>query len=109
MPTDDDDEHDMTMNALTGQPGDGRRAGIASTPILVGMISIALLAVGAVMLRDPGDSSARSAGADLFSVTRGTFEITVPASGELAALKQTEIASRLDGRATILTVVDEGT
>lgn len=99
----------MTMNALTGQPGKGRRAGIASTPILVGMISIALLAVGAVMLRDPGDSSARSAGADLFSVTRGSFEITVPASGELTALKQTEIASRLDGRATILTVVDEGT
>jgi multidrug efflux pump subunit AcrA (membrane-fusion protein) len=81
--------------------------GVASAPIVIGIVVLALLAVGAILLRG-GDEAAGFESAELFEVRRGDFDITIPASGELAALQQTEIASRLDGRAVILEVVEEG-
>ena len=44
-------------------------------------------------------------GVDLFEVRRGTFVITVPTSGELAARDQIEIKNMLETRAVITWVV----
>jgi HlyD family secretion protein len=46
---------------------------------------------------------------DMVSVQRGGFDITIPTSGELAALNQVEIRNNLETRAQILEIVDEGT
>ena len=55
-----------------------------------------------------GGGDAASSAAELASVERGRFAITIPASGELAAKAQLEVASRLEGRNTITYVVNEG-
>ena len=46
---------------------------------------------------------------ELFQVQRGGFDISVPASGELAAEKQINIHNHLESGATIIELVDEGT
>jgi len=56
-----------------------------------------------------GSDSGRRAGRDEYVVDRGSFEISVPASGELAALNQIEIRNRLEYRAVVTEVVKEGT
>jgi HlyD family secretion protein len=82
--------------------------GITTSTIVVILIIIVTLSVGALMLR--GGFAAESTGGtpDLFTVQRGDFDVTVPASGELAALRQTEISSQLEIRAVITYIVEEG-
>jgi len=46
---------------------------------------------------------------DLHHVRAGDFEITIPASGELAAGEQVELRCELDGSSTIMEIIDEGT
>jgi multidrug efflux pump subunit AcrA (membrane-fusion protein) len=76
------------------------------------VVSIIMLAValgaGGLMLRaalTPGESNGP---ADGHTVHRGSFEISIPASGELAAKDQIEIRNKLDYRAVITYVIDEG-
>lgn len=87
------------------------RRGMANTA--VGLVILALIAtVGGVMFVRTGDGSERGttvAAADTFSARTGTFDITVPATGELVASSQVEIASQLERRATITSIVAEGT
>jgi HlyD family secretion protein len=64
---------------------------------------------GAAALLAGGGGSAREDSRDRYTVARGSFEITVPASGELAARKQEEIRNRLEYRAAITEIVAEGT
>jgi multidrug efflux pump subunit AcrA (membrane-fusion protein) len=79
---------------------------------LIAIVIVALLAVVAVVglaMRGRGDSSARASQNDAFAVRRGDFDISIPVSGELAALKQIEIRNNLDTRAIITEIVPEGT
>ena len=46
---------------------------------------------------------------DLFEVQAGTFAITIPASGALTAREQGALRSSLDGNATIMEIIEEGT
>ncbi|MDP6541608.1 MAG: HlyD family efflux transporter periplasmic adaptor subunit [Phycisphaerales bacterium] len=57
---------------------------------------------------DNGNGDGLGAGA-LYEVSRGGFEITVPTSGELAALEQVNIHNELESGAVIIELVDEGT
>ena len=63
----------------------------------------------AVFMGGGDGSAARAAGQDEYVVERGSFEISVPASGELAALRQIEIRNRLEYRAAITELAEEGT
>ncbi|MGA1399383.1 MAG: hypothetical protein ACO38P_03250, partial [Phycisphaerales bacterium] len=49
------------------------------------------------------------AGKDLHQVEVGSFNIVIPVSGELAAVRQVEIRNKLESRAVITEIVDEGT
>ncbi|MDZ4830315.1 MAG: HlyD family efflux transporter periplasmic adaptor subunit [Phycisphaerae bacterium] len=51
---------------------------------------------------------ARVAVADTFVVERSNFDMVIPVSGELAAMKQIEVRNRLESRAVITEVVAEG-
>lgn len=53
-----------------------------------------------------GDDSAPSA--DVHVVSMSNFDVTIVASGELEAAKQTEIRSELENQAAIVYVIDEG-
>jgi len=71
--------------------------------LIVGLVSLAAMFTGG------SGSAAGLAGRDEYVIERGSFEISVPASGELAALNQIEIRNRLEYRAVITEIVKEGT
>ncbi|RMH27516.1 MAG: HlyD family efflux transporter periplasmic adaptor subunit [Planctomycetota bacterium] len=74
---------------------------------LVSVIALAAVAMAAARLADGGERGGAS-GPDLHTVSAGSFEIIVSASGELEAAKQTEIRSELESPADIVEIVDEG-
>lgn len=85
-----------------------RRRGI-STPVTISVIVLlAALVVGFAFVQDDGRESGGDDRRDLFAVTRGSFEITIPASGELTAMNQVEVRNRLESRAVIMEIVPEG-
>jgi HlyD family secretion protein len=69
---------------------------------------VAALGTAALIVRGAASTPDQGGPADEHTVRRGSFEISVPASGELAALNQIEIRNRLDYRAVITYVIDEG-
>lgn len=55
---------------------------------------------------DPDAATPRTG--DTFLVERTTFDMTIPVSGELAAMRQIEVRNRLESRAIITEIVPEG-
>jgi HlyD family secretion protein len=95
------DEADMTSRPAP--------RGAATATIVIGVVIVIAAVAGAVLLLRGGSGGATGNGTpDTFLVQRGSFDITIPASGELAALKQTEISSQLESRATITYIIEEG-
>ena len=97
----------QTVNGSTRKT---RRARGQSTLIVV--IIVALVAVVGAMAFFLGTGSASRDGdrsGDLYTARLGTFDITVPSSGELAALNSVEIRNKLEVRATITWIIEEGT
>ena len=84
------------------------RRGIAHSTLAVVLVVIVLVAFGGFLLRGSATGSSASRGQEIFEVARGGFDITIPASGDLAALNQIEIRNRLETRAIITEIVDEG-
>ena len=78
--------------------------GILVTTLIVVITSGSLLGIYFIGGGEAGDESKP----DIYAVHSGGFKITIPASGELAALQQVEISSGLEGRAVITEIVDEG-
>lgn len=84
------------------------RRGISSAGVVIGaaaivvVISVSLLGSGVGASDAVQDQSTHDAAI-------GSFEVTIPASGELESGDQTEIRSLLDGNATIVEIVAEGT
>lgn len=77
---------------------------------LIALAAVVLLVVAAVTgLALKRGAGAERSQADAFVVRRGTFDISIPVTGELAALKQIEIRNNLDSRAIITDIVPEGT
>ena len=81
------------------------------TSILIIGLVVVLGAAGAtaVVLNNNADGAGGSQAADRHVVSRTNFDITIPASGELAALRQITVVNRLESRAHIKTIVEEGT
>jgi multidrug resistance efflux pump len=71
------------------------------------MLLVALTA-GGLMLRTALKPTDNGGPLDEHAVTRGSFEISVPASGELAALNQIEIRNKLEYRAVLTWIEEEG-
>lgn len=84
------------------------RRGISS----VGVLAATVLVVGAglwmLFASDGVGTSSKIFSGELHEVTTGSFDITVPTSGELAAEKQINIHNHLESGATIIELVDEG-
>ncbi|MDG2095130.1 MAG: hypothetical protein P8J89_07645, partial [Phycisphaerales bacterium] len=87
-----------------------RRRGLTSTGVLVAA-GATMIMLGAAWLASDGSSYSNGVvdQADLYEVELGSFDITIPASGELAALEQVEVRCELDGNNNALVeIVNEG-
>jgi multidrug efflux pump subunit AcrA (membrane-fusion protein) len=82
--------------------------GAALAIVLIILALTGLLAVTIWMMGRDGAGAEAATGTDVFDVRRGDFDVIVPASGELAALRQIEIRNELEQRATITYIIDEG-
>lgn len=91
----------------TRRPGASRRASATSLTVVVGAVLTAV-AIGGYMMTRQGDDRNTTVAADIHVVEPTTFDISVIASGEMEALKQTEIRSRLERQGTITFVAAEG-
>ncbi len=87
-----------------------RTARRGGTTLTVSFLAAGALVVGAsaLLVRGVGSSDGGPGGQDRFVVARGSFEISIPAAGELTALKETEIRNRYDYRAVITEIAKEG-
>jgi len=93
-----------------GRPDIHRRGGVLLVAIAI--IIVAVIAGLAWFLLGgaaaDGASAASRGSSDLVEVTRGSFNVTIPASGELAAMRQVEIRNPLETTAIITYIVKEG-
>ncbi|MBX3375182.1 MAG: HlyD family efflux transporter periplasmic adaptor subunit [Phycisphaeraceae bacterium] len=85
-----------------------RTAGIGIPALLVLVLLFGSIVTIILLARDRagGDQPDQR---DLFIARQGGFDVTVPASGELNALRQADIASQLEVRSVITEIVPEGT
>ena len=82
--------------------------GVATTTIVISVLAVIIVVAAVLLVRGGGNENNGNGAPDTFVAHRGSFDITIPASGELAALKQTEISSQLESRATITYIIEEG-
>lgn len=102
----------MPMNApvaprrVSQMRSPARRAGVALPLVIVLAAGVAVAGTAYFMTR--GGSTSAASSTELFQAASTSFDITVNASGELEAAKQTEIRSELEKPADIVFIVDEG-
>src|SRR5687767_2949297 len=95
---------------LSNQVANPRKLrGQISLIAIVIVIVLALVAVVGLAMSSRGEQRSSAGQADMFAVKRGDFDISIPVSGELAALRQIEIRNNLDNRAIITEIIPEGT
>lgn len=76
--------------------------------MVLGVVALlAVVGLGTIFMGFGGSSSAL--GSDVHVVQKGDFDISIPASGEFAALNQIEVKNQLETRAVITEIVEEGT
>ncbi|MCI0363153.1 MAG: HlyD family efflux transporter periplasmic adaptor subunit [Phycisphaerales bacterium] len=77
--------------------------------LIVGLlVALGLSGVVALTMRRGASSNEAGGGSDIATARRGEFQISLPVSGELAAMNQIEIRNRLDTQAIITEIVAEG-
>lgn len=99
----------MTNSDILRSGRGTRRAG--TTIVLLGVLAAIAVGLGFLFLMGGSDDDPDAAAnrmSDVFRVSEGGFSITVPTSGELAALNQVEIRSPIEGEAVIRYIVGEG-
>ncbi len=96
-----------------GKRGDQapRNWGSAKRILLIAVCVVVVAAIAAfVFLRQKADGSDNSnEGTGLFAVKRGELAITVSESGSIKAVKAVDIKSKVEGQASIVNIVPEGT
>jgi len=77
--------------------------------VFICIASIASISGLTLFNKNPGDSGSSSSGTGLFTVKRGDLTISVTESGSIKAVNTKDIKSQVEGRATIVNIVPEGT
>ncbi|MDP7029649.1 MAG: HlyD family efflux transporter periplasmic adaptor subunit [Phycisphaerales bacterium] len=85
------------------------RRGVSTTSMMVGAGALAIIIIISLMAGGGGSADDIVSETDLHDVVAGNFEITIPASGVLEAKEMVELRSGLDGTATIMEIIPEGT
>ncbi len=83
--------------------------------VILGVAAVAI--TGVLLVGRRGDDSGssewssaaeRAPGGDRATARQGSFDVVLPVSGELAALRKIEVRNKLEGRAIITEIVPEG-
>jgi len=95
---------------MEGKKAD-RRLGFSRRILLVFICIAAVASIGVLALfnKNLGDSGSLNSRTGLFLVKRGDLIISVTESGSIKAVKTEDIKSKVEGRATIVDIVPEGT
>ncbi|NQT00903.1 MAG: efflux RND transporter periplasmic adaptor subunit [Planctomycetes bacterium] len=93
------------VNKVAGNLGLARRSLI----ILVSVAVIITVGVFGFLRPKTGGSNNSNTGTGLFTVERGDLIISVTESGDIKAVDSVDIKSKVEGRATIVSIVPEGT
>ncbi len=92
-------------NEVAGNLGLARR----SILILISVVVVIAVGVFGFLRQKTGDSNSSNPGTGLFTVERGDLTISVTESGDIKAVDSVDIKSKVEGRATIVNIVPEGT
>ncbi|MDT8303192.1 MAG: efflux RND transporter periplasmic adaptor subunit [Sedimentisphaerales bacterium] len=86
-------------------------SGLARRSLIILISATAVIAVGAFGFLRPkaGGSDNSKTGTGLFTVERGGLTISVTESGDIKAVDSVDIKSKVEGHATIVSIVPEGT
>jgi multidrug efflux pump subunit AcrA (membrane-fusion protein) len=82
--------------------------GLSTLAVVLIVVVVGAVGAGAWWLISQSIESASGGRAELVAARRGGFDIVVPASGELAAIREMEIRNELEERAAITEIVAEG-
>jgi len=93
------------VNKMAGNLGLARRSLI----ILISAVVIIAVGVFGFLRPKTGGSDNSNTGTGLFTVERGDLIISVTESGDIKAVDSVDIKSKVEGRATIVSIVPEGT
>ena len=77
--------------------------------ILICVIMVAVVGTFGFLRQKGGGADSPQDGTGLFAVKRGDLAITVSESGSIKAVKTVDIKSQVEGQATIVNIVPEGT
>ena len=97
-----------SSSATPGSPGTAKR-GQVTIIIVITVIALLVLGVAGFALRGGSGEGGSVSATEITRVRRGSFDVSFPVSGELAALRQIDIRNKVDGRSTITEIVAEGT
>ena len=92
-------------NKMVGNFGLARRSLI----IIISVIVVIAIGVFGFLRPKTGGSDSSNTGTGLFTVERGDLAISVTESGDIKAVDSVDIKSKVEGRATIVNIVPEGT
>lgn len=85
------------------------RRGISSIAIITLVAAIGTIVLWLSMSGSMGNASGRTGAGELYTVHLGSFDISIPTSGELSAQNRINIHNQLQSNAVIIELVDEGT
>ena len=80
-----------------------------SIVMLIGGVFVLAIVISLVGFSGGGGTGEKITAGELYEVEGGSFGVTVPASGELAAKEKINIHNLLESNAVIIELVDEGT
>ncbi len=81
---------------------------VAVSVVIVGGVTTVALTGGRTKSQASKTKGLIESGAELYIVDRTDFDMIIPVSGELAALRQVEVRNLLEGRSVITEIVPEG-
>ncbi len=84
--------------------GDGKRLWVILVLTIIALTVLVLLALMRI-----ADSDISDKGMSTFTVRRGDLTIRVTENGDIKALNSKDIKSEVEGRTTIISIIDEGT
>ncbi len=93
---------------MNGQLARRRSTGSTMVWIVVVLGSMGAVALGAVSMMNRGSGADQAAERQLYTVKESSFDLVIPTSGELEAQNSIEIRNKLESRATIKWIIEEG-
>jgi len=81
----------------------------AKLPVFIAIIVLVIIGVAAVAFNRSGSKDSSAGDMPIFAVKQGPLKISITESGTIQAREQIIIKSEVEGRTTILSLVEEGT